>query len=87
MSSLDRRGLIKAGGLGLLALLANSETIAQDSPMTTTLRAMSVITGVQVSDQWLVPSAGLVSAIMDDSKPLRSLELGSIEPATRFQSD
>ena len=87
MSLIDRRELIKAGGLGVLALLAQSETVAQDSPMMTTLRSMSVITGVQASNQWLVPSADLVRAIMDDSKPLRSLDLGTIEPATRFQAD
>jgi hypothetical protein len=48
---------------------------------------MSAVTGTQLSDEWLEPTATLVSVILEDSKPLRSLELGAIEPATYFTAD
>jgi hypothetical protein len=86
MGSLDRRDFMKVGSLGLLARLANSDTVAQDSPMTTTLRSMSGITGVQASAPWLQPTADLVEVILGDSQPLRALDLGAIEPATYFQA-
>jgi hypothetical protein len=48
---------------------------------------MSSVTGSHLGDKWLEPVAALVNAILDDSKPLRSLPLGSIEMATRFAAD
>ena len=87
MGSLDRRDFMKVGSLGLLARLANSDTVAQDSPMTTTLRSMSGITGVQASAPWLQPTAGLVEVILADSQTLRAMDLGSIEHATYFQAE
>ncbi len=48
---------------------------------------MSPVTGSRLEDKWLEPVAALVNAILDDSKPLRALQLGSIEIATRFSAD
>jgi len=48
---------------------------------------MATLTGVDLSNPWLQPTAGLVGIIVADSKLLRALDLGSIEPATYFQAD
>jgi hypothetical protein len=48
---------------------------------------MSTVTGRELSDPWLQPTAGLVGTIVAYSQPLRALDLGSIEPATYFKAD
>jgi hypothetical protein len=39
-----------------------------------------------LEDRWVEPTAALVSAILEDSKSLRSLDLGEIEPAITFSA-
>jgi hypothetical protein len=48
---------------------------------------MATVTGVDLSDSWLQPTAELVGIIVSDSQSLRALDLGSIEPATYFKAD
>jgi len=48
---------------------------------------MSTVTGRELSDPWLQPTAGLVGTIVAYSQPLRALDLGPIEPATYFEAD
>jgi hypothetical protein len=48
---------------------------------------MSPMTGSRLGDKMAEPVATLVNVILDDSMPLRSLQLGSIEMATRFTAD
>jgi hypothetical protein len=86
-SRLNRRAWIQGSGVGFATLMFGSPLLAQEPPLRTTLRSMSAVTGTQLSDEWLEPTATLVSVILEDSKPLRSLELGAIEPATYFTAD
>jgi len=48
---------------------------------------MSAITGTQLNNEWIEPTTTLVDIILEDSKSLRSLELGEIEPATYFTAE
>jgi hypothetical protein len=86
-SRLSRRGWIHRSGVGFTTLLFGSPLLAQEPPLRTTLRSMSAVTGTQLSDEWVEPTATLVNIILEDSKPLRSLELGEIEPATYFTAE
>lgn len=84
VGSFSRRAWIQGGALAML--LSGSQLLAQESPVGTTLRSMSSITGSPLADQWLTPVAILVDVILEDSESLRALELGSIEPATCFRA-
>jgi hypothetical protein len=44
------------------------------------------LTGTKLEHRWVEPTATLVSAILEDSKSLRSLDLGGIEPAITFSA-
>jgi hypothetical protein len=44
------------------------------------------LTGTKLDDRWVEPTATLVSVILEDSKSLRSLDLGEIEPAITFSA-
>jgi len=48
---------------------------------------MATLTGTELGNSWLQPTAGLVGTIVAYSQPLRALDLGSIEPATYFKAD
>ena len=48
---------------------------------------MATVTGKDLRDPWLQPTAELVGIIVAYSQPLRALDLGSIEPATYFKAD
>lgn len=84
LGSFSRRAWIQGGALAVL--VSGSQALAQESSVDSTLRSMSSITGSPLTDQWLTPVATLVSVILEDSKSLRALELGSIEPATYFRA-
>ena len=86
-SRLSRRGWFQKSGVGFTTLLFGSPLLAQEPPLRTTLRSMSAVTGTQLSNEWVEPTAALVNIILEDSKPLRLLELGEIEPATYFTSE
>ena len=83
----SRRLWIQRGAATLTALFAGSPLLAQEAPLRSTIGSMSSVTGSHLEDKWLEPVAGLMNVILDDSKPLRSLQLGSIEMATRFTAD
>jgi hypothetical protein len=85
--SLSRRTWLQRIGAGVAALLPTPPLLAQEQPLDATIRSMATVTGVDLSDSWLQPTAGLVGIIVADSKPLRALDLGSIEPATHFKAD
>ena len=71
----------------MTVLFSGSQLLAQEAPLSSTLPSMSSVTGSHLGDKWLEPVATLVNAILEDSKPLRSLQLGSIEIATRFSAE
>lgn len=84
---LSRRTWVQSSGMGIAALLLGPPLLAQERPMEATIRSMATVTGTNLSDAWLEPTAGLVGVILADSQPLRALDLGSIEPATYFKAD
>jgi len=86
---LSRRTWLQRSGTGVAALLLAPPLFAQGQarPLDATIRSMATVTGVDMKDPWLEPTAGLVGIIVADSKPLRALDLGSIEPATYFKAD
>jgi len=86
---LSRRTWLQRSGTGVATLLLAPPLFAQDQaqPLDSTIRSMATLTGVDLSNPWLQPTAGLVGIIVADSKLLRALDLGSIEPATYFQAD
>jgi hypothetical protein len=44
------------------------------------IRAMTLVTGGRIEENWIGPTASLVGIILDSSKGLRQLDLGEIEP-------
>jgi hypothetical protein len=81
----SRRAWIR-GGTGLAVLLAQPRLLAQGSRFGDVLQSMSSLTGTELDNQWVEPTATLVSVILEDSKSLRSLDLGAIEPAITFSA-
>ena len=77
---------MQRSGIGIAALLFAPPLLAQEQPLGATIRSMATVTGTDLSDPWLQPTAGLVGIILADSQPLRTLDLGAIEPATCFQA-
>ncbi len=84
VNSPGRRTWIQGSATALTMLFLGSQLPAQEAPLRSTLDSMSSVTGLHLGDQWLEPVATLVNVILEDSKPLRTLELGTIEPATHF---
>lgn len=74
-------------GLGIAALLVAPPLLTQEQSLGATIRSMASVTGTNLSNRWLQPTAELVGVILADSQTLRALDLGSIEPATYFQAD
>ena len=72
-------------GAAVAALLAEP-LLAQDARMGDLLQSMSSLMGMKLEDRWIEPAATLVSVILDNSKSLRSLDLGEIEPAITFSA-
>jgi hypothetical protein len=85
-ATFSRRAWIRGGGAGLAVLLAQPRLVAQDTKVGDVLESMSSLTGTRLEDRWVEPTAALVSAILEDSKSLRSLDLGEIEPAITFSA-
>lgn len=44
------------------------------------IRAMTLVTGGRIEENWIGPTASLVGIILDSSKGLRELDLGEVEP-------
>jgi hypothetical protein len=82
----SRRAWIRSTGAGFAVLLANPRLLAQDARVGDVLQSMSSLTGTKLDDRWVEPTATLVSVILEDSKSLRSLDLGEIEPAITFSA-
>jgi hypothetical protein len=82
----SRRAWIRGGGIGLAALLAKPHLLAQDAVAGEVLQSMSTLTGTKLDSRWAEPTANLVAVILEDSKSLRSLDLGEVEPATTFSA-
>jgi hypothetical protein len=78
---------VQRSGIGIAALLFAPPLLTQEQPLDATIRSMTTVTGTNLSDPWLQPTAELVGIIVAYSKPLRALDLGSIEPATCFKAD
>ena len=87
ISSQSRRAWIQGSAAALTMLFSGAPLLSQETPLRSTIESMSSVTGSRLGDKWVEPVAMLVNAILDDSKPLRSLQLGSIEMATRFTAD
>lgn len=81
-----RRAWVRGSVAGFPALLARPQLLAQDARVGDVLQAMCSLTGTRLDDRWVEPTATLVSAILEDSKSLRSLDLGEIEPALAFSA-
>lgn len=71
----------------MAALLFTPTVLAQEQGLGATIHSMAAVTGSDLSAPWLAPTAQLVGIILADSQRLRTLDLGSIEPATYFQAD
>jgi hypothetical protein len=84
---LSRRTWVQRSGVGIAALLLAPPLLAEEQPLDAAIRSMATVTGTNLSDPWLHPTAELVAVILADSQPLRALDLGSIEPATYFKAD
>lgn len=69
---------------GITAGLAGSRLMAQEDRMAATLRSMSWMTGEELQESRVQPAASLVQVILEDTRPLRELDLSDIEPATIF---
>ena len=74
------------GSGAAVAVLLTKPLPAQDARMGDLLQSMSSLTGTKLEDRWIEPTATLVSVILEDSKSLRSLDLGEIEPAITFSA-
>ena len=84
---MSRRKWIQRSGVGTANLLFTPTLLAQEQPLEVTIRSMATLTGTELGNSWLQPTAGLVGTIVAYSQPLRALDLGSIEPATYFKAD
>jgi hypothetical protein len=82
----SRRAWVRGSVAGFPALLSMPQLLAQDARVGDVLQAMSSMTGSKLDERWVEPAAALISAILEDSKPLRSLDLGEIEPALAFSA-
>jgi hypothetical protein len=83
-----RRALLRAGATaGVGAVLISPSSTAQESSIAHALQSMSPLTGTELPMKWAEPTTVLVSVILDDSKSLRQLDLGEVEPATFFTAD
>ncbi len=84
-SSMTRRAWLSSSAtMGLGAALLASSLPAQEPRLQGTLRSMSAMTGTELPEAWVQPTTALLGVILDDSKALRALDLGEIEPATIF---
>ena len=82
---LSRRQWLLLGAAACAASAVSGQTVlAQQSPYLKAAGCMAPMTGTPLAAPWDAPVAELVGIIVDDSKALRELELGEIEPATRF---
>ena len=61
-------------------------TASQQTPLVDAVRAMSVLTGVELSEQRLGKGVPIVELVLDYSRSLRALELRDLEPATSFRA-
>ncbi len=82
-----RRWLKSSALLGLGTGLLGSRLLAQEEGLAKTIRSMTPMTGAELPEAWVQPAADLVKVILDDSKPLRELELGETEPSVIFTAD
>lgn len=83
---LNRRVWLRGAGVGIATVLAGPALLAQEAKVGEVLRSMSSLTGTKLEDRWVESTATLVSVILDDSRSLRSLDLGEIEPAITFSA-
>jgi len=73
-----------AAGASTIGLSSNVEAQGQAPPLAPAIRAMMAVTGDQIEESWIGPTASLVGIILDYSKGLRELNLSEVEPATDF---
>ena len=78
---------MRRSGMGIATLLVAPPLLGEAQSLDATIRSMATVTGTDLSDPWLQPTAGLIAVILADSQSLRALDLGSIEPATYFRAD
>jgi len=84
---LSRRAWVQRNGVGMAALLLTPPLLGEEQPLDATIRSMASVTGTNLGNPWVQPTAQLVAVILADSQPLRALDLGSMEPATYFKAD
>jgi len=85
--ALTRREWLQTGGAAL-AVAALPPTAAGQEPsgFVEAARCMRPLTGAELPPPLAEPVAGLVEVITQYSAPLRKLDLGEMEPATRFDA-
>lgn len=83
-AGLTRRTWLQSSAAAGISLLALSDLAAQDEGFREALHRMSVMTGAPLPESREATVAALVGVILEYSKSLRALDLGELEPATRF---
>ncbi len=82
MQLITRRELVV--GLVATGAIAASPAMSEESSFASAVRAMSPMTGAELSPARVEPTSTLVGIIVDISKPLREIDLGEMEPATSY---
>jgi len=78
------QGMACCVGLSVAGPSMSVAATPQDSRMADVIRAMSALTGTDLAENWVGPTASLVAVILDYSKAMRQLDLGELEPPTNF---
>jgi hypothetical protein len=74
------QGLGCSVGLSALSISASEQSSTQASSMQNAVRSVTTMTGAEIPEPWVAPTALLVGIILDYSKDLRLLDLGELEP-------
>jgi hypothetical protein len=73
------QGLGCSVGISALALSASGQSNTQDAAIQNAVRSLTTMTGAEIPEPWVGPTALLVGIILDYSKDLRQLDLGDLE--------
>ena len=82
---ITRRVWLQGAGLAAVGAPAAGfsprvNTSPQTSALPDVIRAMTMVTGVRIEENWIAPTASLVGIILDSTKGLRELDLDEVEP-------
>lgn len=80
----SRRTCLNLGGMAIGLLLSSAKSLYGQEASVQITSCMTPLAGPAPPAAWNDSVTGLVSVIVDYSKPLRELDLGEIEPAVHF---